>query len=124
MTGFVEHDRVLECMTQMRVFALPSNHEGLPNAVLEAAAVGVPIVATAVDGIKDVFEPGCEALLVPPRDPDALASALERVLGDDNLALALSQGALAAAARLTPDKERDSYLCLYEIGRASCRERV
>jgi glycosyltransferase involved in cell wall biosynthesis len=114
ITGYIQNNRIHEHLLSMRVFALSSDHEGLPNAVLEAAAAGTPIVSTEVDGIVDIFEPEKEALLVPSRDPVELSRALGRVLADDELALRLSQGSLALAARLTPGRERDSYLRLYE----------
>lgn len=61
-------------------FCLASDWEGMPMAVLEAMAAGVPVVATAVDGLVDGC--GTAARLVPPRDPDALGAALADVLGD------------------------------------------
>jgi glycosyltransferase involved in cell wall biosynthesis len=56
--------------------------EGLPKAVLEAAAIGRAIVATDVPGTRDIARPGVNALLVPPHDVDALAAALKRLAGD------------------------------------------
>jgi glycosyltransferase involved in cell wall biosynthesis len=60
--------------------ALPSYAEGTPNVVLEALAVGRPVVATNVGGIPDVVCPGVTGLLVPPRDAAALAGALHEAL--------------------------------------------
>lgn len=62
------------------VFALSSRYEGLPCAVVEAQQCGVPVVATAVDGVLDVVSPGETGLLVPPEAPAALAMALDHVL--------------------------------------------
>jgi glycosyltransferase involved in cell wall biosynthesis len=114
MTGFVPSDRVADYLQSMRVFALSSDHEGLPNSVLEAAAAGVPIVSTAVDGVKDVFVDGESALLVPTRDPDAMSRALARVLGDDELSLSLSRAGRDVASRLTVEAECKAYVDLYE----------
>ena len=113
MTGHVDHARVVDYLLSMRVFAVPSRHEGLPNAVLEAAAVGVPIVATRVDGLKDVLTDHDSALLVQPGDVLSLTSALTRVLADEGLARSLSAGARRVAARLTPDVEKEAWLDLY-----------
>ena len=75
-------------------FVLPSWHEGLPNALLEAMATGLPCVATAIGGTTDVATDESDALLVPPGDAAALAKALLRILTDADLA-----GRLGAAAR-------------------------
>lgn len=64
------------------VFVLPSLWEGLPFVLIEAAALGKPIVATAVDGVPEMLEDGKTGLLVPPNDPSALASAVIRLLRD------------------------------------------
>jgi glycosyltransferase involved in cell wall biosynthesis len=114
ITGMVEHSRVPEYHQRMRVFALSSDHEGMPNSILEAAASGLPIVATAVDGIKDIFTDGVDALLVPPNDAQALASALQRVLMDEALAQRLSAAARRLAERLSVAEEVRRYVELYE----------
>jgi glycosyltransferase involved in cell wall biosynthesis len=62
------------------VFALPSSFDNSPNVLLEAMACGVPVVATDVGGVHRYVEDGVNGLMVPTRDPDALAAALERVL--------------------------------------------
>lgn len=113
LTGFVPNESVPEYLASMRVFAISSDHEGLPNSGIEAAASGVPIVATAVDGLKDIFRDGESALLVPPRDAQAMAGALQRVLNDDELARRLSLGGLEVARKLTAEAEREAYLDLY-----------
>jgi glycosyltransferase involved in cell wall biosynthesis len=62
------------------LLVMPSLHDGLPNALLEAMACACPVVATSVGGIPDVVDDEVEGLLVPPGDVTALAHALERVL--------------------------------------------
>jgi glycosyltransferase involved in cell wall biosynthesis len=64
------------------VFVLPSAWEGLPIAILEALSCGVPQVATAVGGTPEAVGDGTTGLLVPPRDPPALAAAIVALLGD------------------------------------------
>jgi glycosyltransferase involved in cell wall biosynthesis len=63
------------------VFALPSLWEGMPNALLEAMAAGLPVVATAVGAVPEMVADGREGLLVPPGDPAALARALLELAG-------------------------------------------
>ena len=67
------------------VVALPTRHEGLSQALLEAMALGKPAVATAAGGNTDLITDGETGLLVPPRDPPALAAALRRLIHDDAL---------------------------------------
>ncbi len=64
------------------IFALPSLQEGAPNALLEAMAAARPIAATAVGGVPEMIEHEHSGLLVPPRQPHALAAALARLAGD------------------------------------------
>lgn len=73
---------------------LPSWAEGLPNVVMESVAVGKPVVATHVGGIPEIIEDGVSGLLVPPRDPAALAAAIIRLLEDPNLARGMARVAL------------------------------
>ncbi len=74
-------------------FVLPSRFEGIPLALLEAMAAGLPVVASAVDGNVDVIHDGIDGLLVPPNDPMALADSLCRVLRDPGLANRLGDAA-------------------------------
>jgi glycosyltransferase involved in cell wall biosynthesis len=67
----------------MDLFTLPSHREGFPRAAMEAAAAGLPVVATDIRGCRQVVEPGVNGLLVPVDDPVALAQALQS-LGDDD----------------------------------------
>jgi len=67
------------------VVALPSREEGFPNTLLEAMALGRAVVATPVDGIPELVIDGETGLLVPVGDPERLAAALARLLGDDAL---------------------------------------
>ena len=64
------------------VFALASTREGLPNALLEAMAAGLPIVATRVGGVPEAVEDGISGLLVQPGNPEALAEAIVRLWKD------------------------------------------
>lgn len=82
---------VPEVLSEVAVSVLPSLSEGLSNAVLESMAAGVPVVATRVGGNPEAIEEGVTGLLVPPRDPAALARAICRLLQNPELALTLGQ---------------------------------
>jgi glycosyltransferase involved in cell wall biosynthesis len=75
---------------------LPSHSEGSPNALLEAAAYALPIVATAVGGVPEILVNGVSGRLVPPHRPEALAAALFEVLADPGGAARLGRNARAA----------------------------
>ncbi len=81
------------CLADIDVFVLPSLWEGLPFALLEAMAAGVPVVASAVDGILEVVNEGENGLLVAPSDAAALAGALQRLLQNPTERQALAEGA-------------------------------
>jgi glycosyltransferase involved in cell wall biosynthesis len=84
------------------VLVLPSLREGLPLAVLEAASLGIPVVASAVGGVPSVVEEGVTGLLVPPQDPGALVRALAELRAD------LDGFSWAARARARHVQERFS----------------
>jgi glycosyltransferase involved in cell wall biosynthesis len=96
------------------VFALPSHSEGSPNALLEAMAAGVPIVACKVGGVPETVEDGSSALLVPPAKPAAMASALARVLEDPALASRLVANASERLiTRFSPESRYQTLLQVY-----------
>jgi glycosyltransferase involved in cell wall biosynthesis len=90
---------VPDLLGALDVFCISSLYEGTPLALFEAMASGKAIVSTSVDGCREVLEDGVTAVLVPPSDAAALASALERVLGDGALRAGLGRQALAASRR-------------------------
>lgn len=90
-----------------------SDSESLPNAVLEAAAAGLPIVATAVGGTLEILEDGLSGILVPPRDPAALSAAIERLAADPAARSRLGEAAAIRAQAFTPGVLAEATLGLY-----------
>lgn len=99
LCGAQPREVVLEELRRADIFALPcvvaadGDRDGLPTSVLEAMALGVPVVTTAVNGLVDAVLDGDTGLIVPQRDPVALAEALRRLLDDPVLAARLSASA-------------------------------
>jgi glycosyltransferase involved in cell wall biosynthesis len=94
--------------------------DALSRVVLEAMAAGRPIVATAVGGMPELIEDGVSGLLVPRRDPAALADALVRLLDDRALAARLGAAARRRAeTRFSPDVSVERLLALYRAVRAA-----
>jgi glycosyltransferase involved in cell wall biosynthesis len=97
------------------VFVLPSLSEGLPMAVLEAMALGRPVVATRVGGVPEAVEDGVTGLLVPPSDPAAMAAAILKLLRDPELAAQMGTAGRERVEReFTLERMSAGYLALYE----------
>ena len=105
---------VPELLASFDVFALPSLYEGLCLAVIEAQAAGVPVVATPVGGIRDTVVDGETGLLVPTRDPTALAAAIRRLLDDRPAAEAMAAEAKRRVReRFSVERMVEETLALY-----------
>lgn len=78
-------DDIGDVMAAFDVFALPTQREALGTVFIEAAAMGVPVIGGNVGGVPETMQADVTGLLVPPRDPAALAAALERLLADPGL---------------------------------------
>jgi glycosyltransferase involved in cell wall biosynthesis len=94
--GAVPRERVLRLFRAADASVLPSAWENFPHTVVEALTVGCPVIATAVGGVPEVVRDGENGLLVEPRDPEALAVAIERFFGDDELRARLGAAAPAS----------------------------
>jgi glycosyltransferase involved in cell wall biosynthesis len=103
------------------IFVLPSTWEGLPMVILEALAAGCPIVSTAVGGVPSAVTDEVTGILVPPRDPAALAAGLERLAKDEALRRRLAaEGKRLFAERFSAEAMARRYESLYV---AACEAR-
>jgi glycosyltransferase involved in cell wall biosynthesis len=90
---------IVHLLQQSWAFVMPSRWEGMPNALLEAMACGLPCIATRVSGSEDLIVDGINGMLVEPEQPIAMGQALRRLLQDSELALQLGHAARAAVVR-------------------------
>jgi glycosyltransferase involved in cell wall biosynthesis len=95
-------DDVDECYAAMDIHVLASHREGFPRSPMEAAAMGVPVIATNIRGSRQAVDPGTTGLLVPPRDARALADAIEDLARRPQV-----RAAMGAAARAKAQREFD-----------------
>ena len=94
---------VLGLLASADVAVLPSAWENFPHAVVEALAMGTPVVATRVGGVPEIVRDGENGVLVDAGDDDAFAEALTRVLEDDALRQRLAQAAAPSVSRFATD---------------------
>ena len=110
-------DAIPELLAASDVFVLPSRWEGLPMALLEGMMAGLPVIATRVEGVDEVVEPGTHGLLVPLESPTELAQAILQLLRSPQ-----DRQRMGAAARervmnsYTTDRMCESYLQVIEHG--------
>ncbi|HUH15532.1 MAG TPA: glycosyltransferase family 4 protein [Gaiellaceae bacterium] len=100
--GPLPREQVLELLAAADAALLTSSWENFPHGLVEALGVGTPVVATDVGGVTEVVRDGENGLLVAPRDPAALAAALERFFADPALRERLRAGTLPSAAPYAP----------------------
>jgi glycosyltransferase involved in cell wall biosynthesis len=106
---------VRDLLAAMDVFVLPSWREGLPRSAIEAAAMGKPMVLTDVRGRREVVRDGVEGILVPPRDPAALAEAIATLVESPELRSEYGAAARArAVARFDERMVEERILGAYE----------
>ena len=107
-------DDMPELLQQASIAVLPSYHEGVPRFLLEAAASGLPLVGTDIDGCRTVIRDGVNGLLVPPRDVESLTRAISRLVGDPGLRARMGAASRdVAVAEFEEEAILDGYEAVY-----------
>ena len=96
--GAQPRDRVVELFRAADAAILSSSWENFPHTVVEALAVGTPVLATAAGGVAEVVRDGVNGLLVAPADVDGLADAVRRFFADPELRIRLQRAAAPSVA--------------------------
>jgi glycosyltransferase involved in cell wall biosynthesis len=91
---------IYSIMSLADLFVFPSRFEGMPNALLEAMGYGLPVIATAVQGVDEIIRDGENGIIIPLDDPEALSDAILRLLNDPD-----ERRRLGRAAQETIEKE-------------------
>ena len=117
--GSLPRAQALERLRSIDVLLMPSLWEGMPLAALEAMAMGVPVVASAVGGLKEIIEDGRSGFLIEGRDPGRYAAAVRRLNADP----AQRAGIVARARQLVAERfawtaAQEAYLDLYRAALA------
>ncbi|MBE9030422.1 glycosyltransferase family 4 protein [filamentous cyanobacterium LEGE 11480] len=112
LLGWIDADMRDQLLSQSDIFLLPSHNEGLPVAMLEAMAWGLPVIVTPVGGIPEMVTQQQQGFLVEPGDVDAIAAALHTLLTDEAQRLQMGQ---AARAKVEPLDVKQYHRVLQEL---------
>jgi glycosyltransferase involved in cell wall biosynthesis len=116
--GAVPRDGVLELFRAADAAVLTSAWENFPHTLVEALAVGTPVIATNVGGVPEIVTDGENGLLVPPGDAAAFAAAVRRFFADDGLRTRLRDAAAPSVERFAPERVLDELeAVLRQVGR-------
>ena len=123
--GRISDDEKVDRLSRAAVFCAPSlRGESFGIVLLEAMAAGTPVVACDIDGYRNVATHGENALLVPPGDSDALASALARVVADSRLSATLTSAGRVHSQSFSMDALAIKYVEMYERALAMEAENI
>ena len=104
-------EELLHYLPLQDVFVLPSSRDASPRVVREAMACGVPCAVSDIPGARDLVVDGVTGLLFPPRDPEALAAVLHRLMQDDALRQRMGE---ASRERIIRDYGMEAYAREFE----------
>ena len=85
LIGPVGKEEIAKYLAEASIFVFPSSREGMPKSILEAMSAGKPMIASDIPGINEIVKDGVNGVLVPPKNPEKLASAILTLLEDENL---------------------------------------
>lgn len=115
VTGLVDHATALAYLPHIDIFAIPSLHDGCPNAMLEAMLAQRAIIGTTVDAIGDILDHGTDGLLVPPMDAERLAEAILQLAQSSELRQNLGKAAYQKVTQqLAPAVEQRNWQQVYK----------
>lgn len=109
--GRLPHSEALDALRSADLFVLPSRREGVPNALIEAMAIGVPAVATEVGGVTELLRDRVTGRLVPPDNPHALAAAIDECLRHPNRARQWAEAGMALVRAMYDPEVNVATLC-------------
>ncbi|UTT65365.1 glycosyltransferase family 4 protein [Janibacter sp. CX7] len=118
LLGELSPGQVAAAMAAADAVVVPSRHEAFGIVALEAWRAGTPLIGTVNGGMPEFVTDGVDGLLIDPREPDALAAVLSRVLVDRELTRRLTAAGKGAAQRLTWGQVTRQYVHLYESARS------
>jgi glycosyltransferase involved in cell wall biosynthesis len=124
LPGWIDGQQKIEALSGADIFVLPSYMEGMPNALIEAMAAGLPVIATAVGAVSDMVDDGSNGLVIEPRDAGALVRAVDTLISTPSLRMALGRAACRTAReKFSAEAAVDSLMALAEelAGTASGR---
>ncbi|HLT52559.1 MAG TPA: glycosyltransferase family 4 protein [Flavobacteriaceae bacterium] len=113
VTRLGQRNDVMQLLLDSHACVLPTFREGFPRVLLEAAAVGLPIVSTEVPGVKEFLKNEEDALLVEVQNSEALANAMIRIFDDNNLAEKLAQNALKNVEQYSLENVANQYITIF-----------
>lgn len=112
--AWIDHARRDQLLAESDVFILPSYNEGVPMALLEAMAYGLPVITTHVGGIPDVVADQCEGLIVKPGDREQIRAAMGTLIEDETRRLTLGRQARSRAEFFDVGRYREDLVRIYQ----------
>lgn len=117
LIGHLSQDKLRRYYSEEEIFISTTNVDNQPRSVMEAMASGLPVVSTNVGGMPFLIEDRVNGILVPPRDPDAMASAVLELLDDSAMAVALTDHAIELVRGFSWKSSRHKWAAVFgELG--------